>query len=221
MSDTMSSALPRASEAASVLFKPVAGGYLFQAPNPWVFGRTSRYLVNEEQRGGILAIVTPPRPILRIAVIIIGVLLWAATAATIVWAVSPHADPKLIDGVAIFALVILPIYAAWVVALQRKLRRMQPFIAGAPRTNMRITNGEMRKAMADAMSTRRVLVYGALWTFTSSTQVFTLVMRNARHPLFSDLQSFVSMLVVVLAAGLAVHYLVVAIRKMRQNPAAR
>jgi len=220
MSDTMSNAMPHTSEAASVLFKRVAGGYLFQAPNPWVFGRTSRYLVNEEQRAGILAIVTPRRPILRIAVVTIGALLWAASAGTIVWAISPHADPTVIDGVAIFALVLLPIYPAWVIALQRNLRRMQPFIAGAPRTDMRISNGEMRKAMADAMSTRRALVYAALWSFTSATQVFSLVVRNARHPLFSDLQSFVSMFVVVVAAGLVVHYLVIAIRKMRQNAVA-
>jgi hypothetical protein len=208
------------SEAASMLFKPVAGGYVFQAPNSWVFGRPSRYLVNEDQKAAILAIITPRRPILRVAVIAIGVLAWAVAAGTIMWAVSPHADPTTVDGIAIFALVLLPIYAAWVIALQRNLRRMQPFIAHAPRTDMRITSGEMRRALANAISARRALVYAALWSVTSSTQVFSLVVRNARHPLFSDLQSFLNMFTVVVAAGLAIHYLVMAIRKLRQSPAA-
>jgi hypothetical protein len=213
-------AMSNASEAASMLFKPVAGGYVFQSPNPWVFGRTSRYIVNEAQKAAILDISTPHRPMLRVTVITIGVLAWAVAAATIVWAVSPHADPTVIDGVAIFALVLFPIYAALVIGLQRNLRRMQPIIAGAPRTDMRITHAEMRRACANAISTRRALVYAALWTFTSSTQVFSLVVRNARHPLFSDLQSFLNMFTAVVAAGLAIHYLVMAIRKMRQNPAA-
>jgi hypothetical protein len=38
--------------------------------------------------------------------------------------------------------------------------------------------------------------------------------------LFSDLQSFLNMFTVVVAAGLALHYLVMAIRKLQQSPAA-
>jgi hypothetical protein len=41
-------------EIEAALFKQVGGGWVFQAPNPWVFGRTSRYLVNETQKAELL-----------------------------------------------------------------------------------------------------------------------------------------------------------------------
>jgi hypothetical protein len=219
--DVMSGTLSNAGEAVSALFKPIAGGYLFQRPNPWVFGRTTRYIVSEAQREGILAVIRPRRPVLRVAVITAAVLAWAIAAATIVWALSPHADPTASDALAIFALVLLPIYGAWVVALQRNLRRIEPFIAGALRTNERITSTQMRRAMAKTISLRALLIYAALWSVTSSLQVFTLVMRNGRHPLFSDVQSFLNLFTAVAAAGLALHYLAMAVRKMRRPASAQ
>jgi hypothetical protein len=37
--------------AITPMFKPVPGGYVFRAPNPWVFWRKRFYLVNETHRG--------------------------------------------------------------------------------------------------------------------------------------------------------------------------
>src|SRR6476619_5650004 len=34
-------------------FKSVAGGYVFQSPNPWIFARPRYYLVNEAQKAQI------------------------------------------------------------------------------------------------------------------------------------------------------------------------
>jgi hypothetical protein len=131
-----------------VLFKPVTGGCVFQAPNPWVFGRSSRYLVTDAQKAELLAIITPRRRILRIAVITIAILLWAAMVATLVWAVSSHDEPTMRDGFAILALIVVPMFLALVVALQRNLRRMRRLLAGAPRTQERIARRELRRAMA-------------------------------------------------------------------------
>src|SRR6476661_1962446 len=60
----------------SALFKRVAGGHVFQAPNPWLFGQGSRYLVNDTQKAQLLAIATPRRPMLRVAVMTAGIALW-------------------------------------------------------------------------------------------------------------------------------------------------
>ena len=207
-------------EIQSVLFKQVPGGYVFQQPNPWVFGASSRYFVNEAQKAALLAIITPRRPILRAAVILVGVLLWAAAASTAVWAFSGHDEPMASDVVAMIVLIVVPMFAALVVALQRNLRRMRSVLAGAPRTEERITRGELRQAMASAMSLKRSLLIGATWTFTCSMQVFSLLIRNARYPLFSDAQSFINLFVAIMAAGLAVHYLVIALRKVRQKAVA-
>jgi len=204
-----------AREIESVLFKQVAGGYVFQAPNPWVFGPTSRYLVNDAQKAALLAIITPRRPVLRIALITAVIVIWAGAAGAIVWALSRHDPPTVADVLAIFALVLLPIYLAWVFALRRNASRMRPVLAEAPRTQDRITGGELRHAMVDAMSLKKTLLLAGCWIFTSAMQVMILVSRNARHPLFGDAQSYVALFTGFLAAGLAAYYLVLAVRKLK------
>lgn len=206
-----------AAEIEAALFKQVGGGWVFQAPNPWVFGRTSRYLVNDAQKAELLAIVTPRSPTLRIAAITAGILVWAIAASIIVWAVSSHDEPTASDALAIFALVVVPIFLALVFALQRNLRRMQRVLAGAPRTEERITPRELRHAVANAVSLRRSVLIGALWTVTCLFQVSSLVIRNGRHPLFGDVESYLSFVTATVAAGLAIHYLRLAIRKFRQH----
>ena len=206
-----------AAEIEAVLFKPIGDRYVFQAPNPWVFGRKNRYLVTDAQKQQLLTIVVARRPILRIVMITLGVLLWAAVAATIVWALSPHADPTTADAVAMFVLILVPIFLALVVALQRNLRRMQPILADAPRTEERITHQELRQAMAKAISPRRAFLLGALWAVACGFQVLTLVIRNTRHPLLSDVSSYLHVFTAIVAAGLVVHYLVIAIRNLRQS----
>jgi hypothetical protein len=212
--------MSNAREIESVLFKRVAGGNVFQAPNPWVFGRTSRYLVSDAQKAALLAIITPRRPVLRIALITTVIVAWAGAAGVIVWALSSHREATAVDVLAIFALVLVPIYLAWVVALRHNFRRMRPILANAPRTQERITNRELRRAMVDAMSMKKTLLLAACWTFTSFMQVVILVTRNAHHPLFGDAQSYVALFTGVLAAGLAVYYLVLAVRKPKAPGAA-
>ena len=204
-------------EIEAALFKQVGGGWVFHAPNPWVFGRTSRYLVNDAQKAELLAIVTPRSPTLRIAAITAGILLWAIAASIIVWAVSSHDEPTASDALAIFALVVVPIFLALVFALQRNLRRMQRVLADAPRTEERITPRELRHAMAKAVSLRRSVLIGALWAVTCLFQITGLVIRNGRHPLFGDVESYLSFVTATVAAGLAIHYLRLAIRKFRQH----
>ena len=225
-------------EIQSVLFKQVPGGYVFQQPNPWVFGRSSGYLVNEAQKAALLAIVTPRRPILKGAVILAGVLLWAVAASTLVWAFSSHDEPTTRDVIAMLVLIVFFLGAMqegpeiqWgahifgylvtimgaVAAELQSIGHRRVVLAGAPRTDERITRGELRRAMVDAMSMKRTLLIGGTWTFTCVMQTFGLVVRNARHPLFSDALSFINLFVAIVAAGLAVHYLLIALRKARQQ----
>jgi hypothetical protein len=213
-------AMSRAAEIEAVLFKPAVGGYVFQAPNPWVFGPTSSYIVSATQKAELLAIIRPPRPVLAAAAIIAGILLWAGAVATMMWAISGHDQPTAIDFAVMSVLILVPIYLAWVMKLQRNLRRMQPILATAPRTGERIDRREMRQALAGAMSLKRTLLIGALWSFSCLTQVFTLLVHNARHPLFSDVQSYLTFFTAALTAGLAAYYLYLAIRKIRQPRAA-
>ena len=43
-------------------FKRVPEGFVFRAPNPWIFGPADHYLVSETQRDAIAAILLPQRP---------------------------------------------------------------------------------------------------------------------------------------------------------------
>ena len=74
--------------------------------------------------------------------------------------------------------------------------------------------------MANAMSLKRSPLLGAAWTFTCLMQVSILVIRNGRHPLFGDVQSYLNLFTAVVAAGSVAHYVVIAIRKVGQKQAA-
>jgi hypothetical protein len=208
--------MSNAAEIEAVLFKPAVGGYVFQAPNPWVFGPTSSYIVSATQKAELLGIIRPRRPVLWIAGITVGILLWACLVATAMWAVSGHDQPTAIDFAVMTVLILIPIYLAWVTKLQRNLRRMQSILATAPRTGERIGRREMRQALATVMSLKRMLLLGALWSFSCAAQALALVARNARHPLFSDFQSYLNLFTAAVAAGLAAYYLYLAVRKIRQ-----
>ena len=108
-----------------------------------------------------------------------------------------------------------PIFLALVVALQRNLRRMPPILVAAPRTDERITITNCVSAMGKAISLRRASLVSRLGVVACGFQVH-LVISDARHPLFSDVQSL-GLFTATVAAGFVVYYLVLAIRKIRQT----
>ena len=202
-----------ATEIEAVLFKPAGDRYVFQAPNRWVFGRKDRYLVTDAQKQELLAIVAPPRPALRVAIIVAVVLAWTLAVSGFMWMVSPHDEPTAADVLVMAVLIIGPLFLALVMMLQRNLRRMQPILAGAPRTDERITPQELRAAMTGALSPRRATLYGSLWTLVLMFQGLNLYLRSGKLPLLSDVQSYLAMFTAVIAAGLMVHYFRIAARK--------
>jgi hypothetical protein len=67
-------------------FRPTAGGYVFQTPNPWLLGPSRRYLVNEAQKAEIAAclrrrqrVFLPMAAILTL--IALGILMFARSSA--------------------------------------------------------------------------------------------------------------------------------------------
>jgi hypothetical protein len=207
------------SETEAILFKPVPGGYLYQSANPWVFGPTGRYVVNEAQKAELLAIIMPRRPRLRIVLVTLFFLVIIAAATGLMWAITGHDEPTTMDILALLGLSLGGVYLALVMAVRRNLRRTRPIIAGLPRSEERITHSEIRKAMADAMSLKRSLLIAMCWTVTLASQCFTLAIRNGQHPLFGDAQSYLVAFGAFMSLGLAANYLVIALRKMRKREA--
>jgi hypothetical protein len=165
-------------EIEAVLFKRVGDHYVYQSPNPWIFGRKKQYLVTEAQKAELMKLIAARRPKLRITLITAGVLFWLAAATVIASTLSPHENPTGLDALAIAALVLIPGYLACVAALYKQQSRIRPIVADAPLTDERITRSELRKAMTKAMSLRKTLLLAVTWAFTCGTQVWILVIRN-------------------------------------------
>ena len=96
----------------AMLFKPVPAGFIFRAPNPWIFGRADHYLVNAQQKAALLGILVAPRPWLRVAALLVGVLLWGVAMATVGWAFSGHEDPTVGDAIIMIVMTLAALFLA-------------------------------------------------------------------------------------------------------------
>ncbi len=204
----------------AMLFKPVPGGFVYRAPNPWIFGRADHYLVDERQKAELLATLVAPRPLLRLAAVAAGVLVWGAAMGTLGWAVSGHPDPTVGDAAIMLGATFAALFLAPHLALRRKLRRVQPILAAATRTTAVITSREIRVAMRKTTSFKTAVFVMAMSAFAGAAQIVSLVVRNPRHPLFSDVQSDLSVLLLVLCAVMVVRYGALALGKARRTQAA-
>ena len=131
-----------------VVFKPVSGGYVYRAPNRWLFGSKEHFLVTERQKAAILAALTSStRPVLWITGIS-----WIAQSAlfgTLVslWASRSGYSTVGLSGVIGAIAMIISIYPAFVISRQILLRRLRPILEDLPPTNERITSLEERQAI--------------------------------------------------------------------------
>jgi hypothetical protein len=124
----------------AIMFKKVPEGYVFRAPNPWVFGRARFYLVNDAQKAQLLAIITArSQAVFWIALV---ALIGASTAAIAYG--SGHDDPTAGDVVIMLALLPVWIYAAVLISIGPMARRLQPLLAGLTPTDQRITGVDLR-----------------------------------------------------------------------------
>ena len=179
------------SRAISPLFRKVEGGWVFRAPNPWVFGRAQHYLANDAQRDAIYSALTPRRPALASAVVL-GVLL--SVIAIVIGTgmlIYGDADELPLVGVAgMFAAIFLLFYLALLVASRIRIRRLQPALAVVPTTDQRITSADMRGIITAAMPVKRLLTIAAAYALSCLASAVPLaITRNPLHPLISDTQS--------------------------------
>ena len=185
------------------MFKKVPGGYVFRAPNPWLFGAAPHYLVSEAQKAELVKILTPLRPYQRRAVLVIvptvGLLL---LVVAINGAMGPFflAAPML--GVALCSALIL---ATMVLALHMEnrpmQRRLQPVLAGLTRTDERITNRELRDATENATSAKQSLLAGIGLTIFGLVLANTFLRSDDRRDGLYYLLALGLIFVAVLAAG--------------------
>jgi hypothetical protein len=147
---------------AAAMFMPVPEGYVFREPYRWPFTQAPHYLVNEAQRDKLLAMIGPKRPILWQITLWGTLCLMVAAAGFLVWAVTRHENPTVIDTISMMALTFAQVVVAFLVLRWHKLRGLRPLLASLPTTDLRITRSDMQRQTMNAMSVRQLILLGAI-----------------------------------------------------------
>jgi hypothetical protein len=140
-------------------FKPVEGGYVFQAASPWVLARPSYYLVSAAKKAEISVHLARWR-----------LLMFLPILGMICFLLPVIAFPSLLSplyrqfGSGLFSLFIFTAFTllmALLIAVPQiyLARALRPLLADAPRTEERIKLAEQLPRIAAAVSTK-LLVMG-------------------------------------------------------------
>jgi hypothetical protein len=136
---------------AEMPFKPVPEGWVYGAPNPWLFGSRQYYVVTDEQKSALASELRRTWRLLFVAmIVVIGAMVPMVLSALVQ---HPFA------GFAAAMLVGLVLGAAFNAYLYRKI---QPAIAGLTPTTQRITQGEAFGIQVSVFSRRYILFFGLL-----------------------------------------------------------
>jgi hypothetical protein len=124
-------------------FKRIETGYVFQARNPWFFGRSRHYLVNEAQKAAIAACLRDTlrelRPVAVVAMFVLPLLTLAGAFLLIM-----IGTPTPVAIIVLMVFVFGPYLGGVHVYTMGRLRHL---VAGLPRSSERIT---LREANANA-----------------------------------------------------------------------
>jgi hypothetical protein len=191
-------------ERAGHLFKRVPSGWVFRTPNPWVFGDTPHYLVNEAQKAQIGALLTPRRPVVLAAGIIAAILGWVVAAAFIAQALSGNDSPTTAGDFAIItALVLIPVLGALPAIGLIQRHRLAPILAGAALTDQRISLAEINRRVIDATSTKQLRWAMLASAAAGGVQGLSLAGRLFAHRFVLDAQTIHTLVLTVVFVTLA------------------
>ena len=145
----------RANEAS---FKPTEGGYVFQAPSPWMFARPSYYLVSAAKKEEISAHLARWRlllflPVLGMICVMVPAIGFPSLLSPLYRQLGPSLFPLFLFTA--FTLLMAPLIAVPQIYLARALR---PLLADAPRTDERIKLAEQLPMVATAVSTKLLVI---------------------------------------------------------------
>ena len=145
----------RANEAS---FKPTEGGYVFQAPSPWVFARPRYYVVSAAKKEEISAHLARWRlllflPVLGMLCFTVPVIAFPSLLSPLYRQLGSSLFPLFLF--AAFTLLMVPLLAVPQIYLARALR---PLLADAPLTEERIKVSEQLSKSATAVSGKMLAI---------------------------------------------------------------
>jgi hypothetical protein len=129
------------------LFKRVADGWIFSAPNPWTFARRRTFLVNDEQKKTDLAVQVRRGRYFRLLALIP---MFALPAATFILVPSLLRPPSIVTWLLLALFVLL----GTVTMNLCDYLPVRALLVGLPRTTERIGIVEMHVRQAQAMSVK-------------------------------------------------------------------
>ena len=136
-------------------FKKVAGGFLFQAPNPWLFGPGEHYLVSEAQQAQILELGRDYHSMVRVVVLILLFIGCPVGAVYLVSLFIPNADTNILTLVAGIILAFGFLIASALVFFHWQYRRLRPILSSLQRSDQTITLEERLATRKNLSSARR------------------------------------------------------------------
>jgi hypothetical protein len=172
------------------MFRPVPGGYIFQAAPPTRFHHTQSYVVSEAQKAEILKIAQRGRAFwIRTSTL-------AALALGVVTGVLTNAQgaPGVLAIVLGCCVWFIAQILGTVLILEVKLRQLQPILAGLPHSDERLFPDFDHKQLlwGPPPSSGYIAIWGAVFAFIVGQ-------RFEQHPPFADVMS------TVLLVGLAIN----------------
>jgi hypothetical protein len=149
-------------------FKRVPEGWVYRAPNPWLFGRGRYYLLNEKQKSEVAGHHRRMWLFLLLAILVMS-------AAGVPMTLGGFDDQHAVATLATAALLGL---LAGFIANACLYRTIRPLIAGLPPTTQRITQSDVLNTQIAVFSRGYMLFFGSL-----SLALFALI---ALQPLLTS-----------------------------------
>ncbi len=195
----------RADILRAASFKPVANGYVYRAPKPWIFGRPDHYLVSAAQRDAIIEILVPQTPtktpVTRLTrlMIVSALALSVSLMSTSLLFLFSVQFPALIAPAEAAAVLMVCFLAITLAMLHRlavlQLARLQPILASATATIECISNDDVlwaaRTGGARTSTRRGFIVNGSInAAFSFAFGAFTYLSWRPGEGFFSYFQLF-------------------------------
>jgi hypothetical protein len=144
--------------AVETSFKPTEGGYIFQCPNPWLFGRMRRYLVNEAQKETLAACLRQRQ---RFILWLMAIYLLIAFGLTSLFqSMTSTLDPQTPGVYAVLALTMLVMFGLAMAPHLYLMRKIGPLLAQLPPTEHGISLREQIFGVAAVISNLHLVLGG-------------------------------------------------------------
>jgi hypothetical protein len=200
-------------------FKPVPEGYVFQAPNPWIFARRQRFfLVDEAQKAQLLAVLTARSQSAALTIRILSFLaMFGASGAAIAF-IAGGGDHSLAAFSAILIAMLVSMYLAFLIAAG-PTRRVQPLLSGLSPTDQRITAADRRAIAAKQIWLPSRLILVAIHMILSAMFFVQAAQKTGGNPanILHNVSTFCSAFAACCFAFSSISLLISALRARKQG----